>query len=120
MRAPRNSLVGCFAWFALGARWSSTRTIPLLSPPLTVPPSLPRVCVLGRSASNHTLQCVLLIPDVEGARALRRERQRAASRKANQAGKGKNKGAAPEPAEEDSSSSEEEEEDSSSEEEESD
>ena len=67
------------------------------------------------------MQCVLLIPDAEGARALRRERQRAASRKANQLGKGKNKRAAPEPQEDTTSSEEEEEEeqDGSSEEDES-
>lgn len=69
---------------------------------------------------NFALQCVLLIPDAEGARALRRERQRAASRKAKEVGKGKKKGAAPEPVVEDSSSSESEDEDDSSEEEESD
>lgn len=68
-------------------------------------------------------QCVLLIPDVEGAKSLRQERQRAASRKAKaREGKKKNRGPAPPP--EESSSSEEEEEEvvdsSSGEEEESD
>ncbi|CAM9526579.1 unnamed protein product [Pylaiella littoralis] len=54
------------------------------------------------------LACCLLIPDTDGARALRQERQRAASRKARESAKKGRKGA-PAPVEEDSSSSEEEE-----------
>ena len=93
---------------------------PLPSPPLpSSNPLLPPRPHALPFCHKFVSQCVLLIPDAEGARTLRRERQRAASRKAKELGKGKGKVAAPEPVE-DSSSSEEEEEDSSGEEEESD
>ncbi|CAM9989995.1 unnamed protein product [Ectocarpus sp. 6 AP-2014] len=55
------------------------------------------------------LACVLLIPDAEGARALRQKRQQEASRKARASAKGKKKKNAP-PVPDTSSSSEEEEE----------
>ncbi|CAM9629487.1 unnamed protein product, partial [Scytosiphon promiscuus] len=51
------------------------------------------------------LACVLLVPDADGARALRQKRQQEASKKAKEAsGRGKTKGASAAPVEESSSS----------------
>lgn len=58
--------------------------------------------------SRHHQKCVLIIPDAEGARALRQKRQQEASRKARASARGKKKNAPP--VQESSSSSEEEEE----------